>query len=224
MQRAGQHLQDKFGTTANSAVHQLQATAQARVAAQRMGPMGMPGATPLTEEQRRFYNQQIETQLQQQQATRMNPQQRVSSGQTDGADEWALMVEERRALSDEAVLAADITIHQRVEQMAKDMEGGGLMLPASQQKKRVIPLKRANGDIPQYDGNLDSEEEKAKVEADEDAINSELDDPDDDVVGETEDEGNSGELMLCTYDKVQRVKNKWKCTLKDGVLTTGGKE
>ena len=26
------------------------------------------------------------------------------------------------------------------------------------------------------------------------------------------------------YDKVQRVKNKWKCTLKDGVLNANGKE
>jgi len=26
------------------------------------------------------------------------------------------------------------------------------------------------------------------------------------------------------YDKVQRVKNKWKCTLKDGVLLVNGKE
>lgn len=30
--------------------------------------------------------------------------------------------------------------------------------------------------------------------------------------------------ILCTYDKVQRVKNKWKCTLKDGVMSVGGKE
>jgi transcription initiation factor TFIIA large subunit len=32
------------------------------------------------------------------------------------------------------------------------------------------------------------------------------------------------DYMLCTYDKVQRVKNKWKCTLKDGILTTNKKE
>ena len=184
--------------------------------------MGM--TSPLTEEQRRLYDQQLAAQIRQQQAARMNPQQRLSNGQTDGADEWALMVEERRALSDEAVLAADITLRQHVEQMAKDMEGGGLMLPASQQKKRVVPLKRTALGPAQYDGGADSEEEKPKTEVDEDAINSDLDDPDDDVVGETEDESNNGELMLCTYDKVQRVKNKWKCTLKDGILTTGGKE
>lgn len=61
-------------------------------------------------------------------------------------------------------------------------------------------------------------------EEDVDAITSDLDDPDDNnIVGEEEEEEN-GQIMVCTYDKVARVKNKWKCTLKDGVLTTGGKE
>jgi transcription initiation factor TFIIA large subunit len=59
---------------------------------------------------------------------------------------------------------------------------------------------------------------------DEDAINSDLDDPDDLVAEEHDSEDAIGQVMLCTYDKVQRVKNKWKCTLKDGILTTGGKE
>ncbi|MCJ1224935.1 transcription factor IIA subunit alpha [Toensbergia leucococca] len=94
--------------------------------------------------------------------------------------------------------------------------------------------------IPQYDGGDESEEDdKTGIKDDpdpeptpepdldlddEDAINSDLDDPDDNVVEEGEDDGKEGEIMLCTYDKVQRVKNKWKCTLKDGVLTTGGRE
>ena len=59
---------------------------------------------------------------------------------------------------------------------------------------------------------------------DEDAINSDLDDPDDTAIEEEQDEGRPNQIMLCTYDKVQRVKNKWKCVLKDGVLNTGGKE
>lgn len=61
-------------------------------------------------------------------------------------------------------------------------------------------------------------------EDDEDAINSDLDDPADTAIEEEEDEGRPNQIMLCTYDKVQRVKNKWKCVLKDGVLNTGGKE
>ena len=86
--------------------------------------------------------------------------------------------------------------------------------------------------LPQYDGGNESDsDDKAGIKDDpdpdlddEDAINSDLDDPDDNVIEEQDEDGNTGQIMLCTYDKVQRVKNKWKCTLKDGVLTTGGKE
>ena len=86
--------------------------------------------------------------------------------------------------------------------------------------------------IPQLDGLGDLEEDEKKgikpesdLEDDEDAINSDLDDPDDDIIAaEQQDDEQEGQIMLCTYDKVARVKNKWKCTLKDGVLTTGGKE
>ena len=91
--------------------------------------------------------------------------------------------------------------------------------------------------LAQYDG-VDESDEDDKVgikrdlddkvgirhDSDEDAINSDLDDPNDNVGEEEEDDEGAGQIMLCTYDKVQRVKNKWKCTLKDGVLTTNGKE
>lgn len=60
---------------------------------------------------------------------------------------------------------------------------------------------------------------------DEDAINSELDDPEDEMDDNAdEDDSMSQQMMLCMYDKVQRTKNKWKCVLKDGVLTVGGRE
>ena len=91
--------------------------------------------------------------------------------------------------------------------------------------------------IPQMDGDEeDDDDDKAGIkdelkddlfdddEDDEDAINSDLDDPDDNVIEEEPEDGRPQQIMLCTYDKVARVKNKWKCTLKDGVLTTGGKE
>ena len=81
------------------------------------------------------------------------------------------------------------------------------------------------------DDNDDDEDDKKGIkdelfedDDDEDAINSDLDDPDDAAIEEEEDEGRPNQIMLCTYDKVQRVKNKWKCVLKDGVLNTGGKE
>ncbi|KAF8748422.1 Transcription factor IIA, alpha/beta subunit [Rhizoctonia solani] len=36
--------------------------------------------------------------------------------------------------------------------------------------------------------------------------------------------GEAGDYVFCTYDKVQRVKNKWKCVLKDGMIHVNGKD
>ncbi|KAF5380220.1 hypothetical protein D9757_008243 [Collybiopsis confluens] len=61
--------------------------------------------------------------------------------------------------------------------------------------------------------------------ADSEAINSDLDDSD--TADEEEaDEGAVGEtdIVFCTYDKVARVKNKWKCILKDGMIHVNGKD
>ncbi|KAJ3749600.1 transcription factor IIA alpha/beta subunit [Lentinula detonsa] len=61
--------------------------------------------------------------------------------------------------------------------------------------------------------------------ADPEAINSDLDDSD---TGDEEeaDDGAVGEtdIVFCTYDKVARVKNKWKCILKDGMIHVNGKD
>ena len=148
----------------------------------------------------------------------------------------------------------DMTLRERLEHVSQAMEGGGLMMPLSERdehpraKKQkftessttqasylglvaaqmVETTKRPK--IAQFDGPHDSEDDdKVGIKADpdledEDAINSDLDDSDDNVVDETEDDAAVGQMMLCTYDKVQRVKNKWKCVLKDGILSTGGKE
>ncbi|KAF2765198.1 hypothetical protein EJ03DRAFT_217833 [Teratosphaeria nubilosa] len=81
--------------------------------------------------------------------------------------------------------------------------------------------------IPQLDGDFDEDEDKPEIkdEDDENVINSDLDDSDDEGAGAIgEDDDDMGDSILCTYDKVQRVKNKWKCTLKDGVMSVGGKE
>lgn len=157
------------------------------------------------------------------------PQQRasVTNAQTDGPSGWDATLLQRRAVSDESSKIAETTIRQRIQQTVLEIEGGGLMLTASERKAKLRPRHRTakksttTAAISQLDGPDDDE---IKADPDEDAINSDLDDPDDDAIAETEDDPSTGELMLCTYDKVQRVKNKWKCTLKDGVLTTGGKE
>lgn len=67
---------------------------------------------------------------------------------------------------------------------------------------------------------LDGDDES---EIDEDAINSDLDDPEEDEI-DNDDDDEVPQIMLCMYDKVQRTKNKWKCVLKDGVLTINGRE
>ncbi|KAF9050055.1 transcription factor IIA, alpha/beta subunit-domain-containing protein [Panaeolus papilionaceus] len=60
---------------------------------------------------------------------------------------------------------------------------------------------------------------------DSEAINSDLDDSDTEGDNDS-DEGAAGEsdIVFCTYDKVARVKNKWKCILKDGMIHINGKD
>ncbi|KAJ2492500.1 transcription factor IIA subunit alpha [Coemansia sp. RSA 2050] len=62
-----------------------------------------------------------------------------------------------------------------------------------------------------------------KVEAPEDAINSDLDDTDDenDANNSYED---SEHVVLCQYEKVTRSKNKWKCVLRDGIMLINGRD
>jgi transcription initiation factor TFIIA large subunit len=112
-------------------------------------------------------------------------------------------------------------------------------------KKRKLATAAQSGPVentfnaaamPQLDGGLDSDSDAEDVikdeaapglfdeEVDEDAINSDLDDPEENVESAEDDDEVIGPIMLCMYDKVQRVKNKWKCTLKDGVLTINRRE
>lgn len=114
----------------------------------------------------------------------------------------------------------DRMMHSQILSNAKAMEGGGLMLPLKEATKhRTANSKKGKerAGVAQYDGEDDDI-------ADEDAINSDLDDSDEDQEEEEVDDEGLGHIMLCMYDKVQRVKNKWKCVLKDGVLTVNGKE
>ncbi|KAJ7066871.1 transcription factor IIA alpha/beta subunit [Mycena belliarum] len=61
---------------------------------------------------------------------------------------------------------------------------------------------------------------------DPEAINSDLDDSDTETEDEAADDagGPETDIVFCTYDKVARVKNKWKCVLKDGMVHSGGKD
>jgi transcription initiation factor TFIIA large subunit len=131
----------------------------------------------------------------------------------------------------------DGIIRRQIEAMGQRMEGGGLMLPlkkrtptANIKKRKIAHLEGMDGNggsnltpgvtsvsqaPAQYDGGDedDDEDDKANVlkeeELDEDAINSDLDDPDEGLNEEDDDDEAMGHIMLCMYDKVQRVKNKW---------------
>ncbi|KAG5983512.1 hypothetical protein E4U55_007978 [Claviceps digitariae] len=156
----------------------------------------------------------------------------ISNGQTDGPGddgkeeeedyEGILMRRNAEGTLDElGRLDIDRMLHGQMAARAKAMEGGGLMLPLKEAARHGGQSStRAKGKgIAAYDGGDDYDDID-----DEDAINSDLDDPEDDHDDDEVDDEGLGHIMLCMYDKVQRVKNKWKCTLKDGVLTVNGKE
>lgn len=253
--RAAQNLQNKFGSSANLQVNQLQAAAMGNVVPSSQSQPFVPNIQlPAQFSEQKKDVQDQKRQIQQRQYPNVQQAQQrptIKGSQLDGADEWTAMVAQRRAdalLNPSAHVEADQTLREHVDRVGLAMEGGGLMLPLSERPK--VPAKAKKGDvgqrvsegssissahrirsspasaISQYDGLKDSDEEPIKGDPDEDAINSDLDDPEEGVVDDDEgtEEGKRGQIMLCTYDKVQRVKNKWKCTLKDGVLTTGGRE
>jgi transcription initiation factor TFIIA large subunit len=184
-------------------------------------------------QQQQRLSQQVPQQIPQQ---RPPPQGNVY-GQTDGtsdalADWNALKAARAAALQDEAGrLAADDFMRARVDAMAMRQDSG-LMVPLGSMPKgkkrraavRVLQAEdaEASSSAPgpaRFDG-----DDEVKEEDPEDAINSDLDDPDDDLNDGDNSDDDMVDYMLCTYDKVQRVKNKWKCTLKDGILTTNKKE
>ncbi|KAF2820273.1 TFIIA-domain-containing protein [Ophiobolus disseminans] len=165
------------------------------------------------------------------------PQGHLYNSQTDGAGDamadWnALKAARAAALQDEVGrLSADQFMRARVDAMAMRQDSG-LMVPLNSMPKgkkrraavRVIQEEdaEASSSAPgpaRFDG-----EDEVKEEDPEDAINSDLDDPEDDLHDGDNSDDDMVDYMLCTYDKVQRVKNKWKCVLKDGILTTNKKE
>jgi transcription initiation factor TFIIA large subunit len=211
------------------AIHQQQhqqMVQQQRLQQQMAQNGGGGGAQPpriqMTQEQ---YRQNMAAQAAQQAAQaqqRIRSQNSVNGAQTDGAgDDFSesIGVVKRSNADGEEIMGRieiDGLIRQKIEAMGQSMEGGGLMLPlhqATNSKKRQRKVAKSNSTgIPQHDGpgSDDEYDEKIKDEdADEDAINSDLDDPDEGLNEDEDDEDGMGHIMLCMYDKVQRVKNKW---------------
>ena len=217
--RAAAQLTQRFGASAATSVSQLQSQAAGQ---QSYPQMHHPA------------NGQMHQIKQEPGHSSLGP------SQTDGADDtladWKAEVARRREAAQNG--QGDHLLREYLKHQMSGLEAGGLLRPLSEQESSatkarraalVAPLVRADAaqsssSLPKMPGQYDGADDDTKEEADEDAINSDLDDPDDLIDHEAEADEADGQVMLCTYDKVQRVKNKWKCTLKDGILTTGGKE
>lgn len=102
-------------------------------------------------------------------------------------------------------------------QLKGEHEGSGVL-------QMELTLDDFNGEMAEQ---LKQQAKQAKKSAllETDEINSDLDDSDDEYVNFGEEgEGNDVNIMLCLYEKVLRVKNKWKCNLKDGIATINNKD
>lgn len=235
-QRAAALLQQNYGQQADASIASAGIT--------QYNGLTLPG-------QPRPTGLQLPNQAQQprppQQQVPQPPQQRRSNlynAQTDGAgddgedaaEQWRALIRARREFPQdgaEGTIAVDGMLRARLEELSRRLDSG-LMVPLSDVKpskgrKMKMVVRSAGpstgGPIPQFDGEFDDDEKGDVKEEDDEAINSDLDDSEDELAQAENDENETQkDTMLCTYDKVQRVKNKWKCTLKDGILSTNNKE
>ncbi|GBL49617.1 transcription factor IIA subunit alpha [Candidozyma auris] len=85
---------------------------------------------------------------------------------------------------------------------------------------------KLNGQVDGPNGELNDDTADADegIFNDSDDINSDLDDELDSERSDEDDNEQEGQIMLCLYDKVQRVKNKWKCNLKEGIANIEGRD
>lgn len=228
-------LHQRYGAAAANSVSQLQA--QSHMA------LGLPG-----HQQQRPQGSHVPNG--QGQITHQHHQPPMNKTQTDGAgddplSEWKAEVMRRRQAAERQNSEGDQLIREQIRLQMLRLEGGGLLRPLDEHQSPRLANRRVGPSYPNQTAitatsldqlpaceptvgrsraQFDGADDDVKAEDDEDAINSDLDDPDDPINEEHEGDDAVGQVMLCTYDKVQRVKNKWKCTLKDGILTTGGRE
>ncbi|KAK5663498.1 hypothetical protein OQA88_3928 [Cercophora sp. LCS_1] len=218
-QRAAEALQNQYGHRAAASISAIQSG---------MGQQGpRPGQLP-QQMMPQQYRQGVPPNMQQ----RLQPQQPhvqqtngLPTSQMDGPSDGFEGVLMQRGADGRPVemgrVEIDNIIHAQMAARAKEMEGGGLMLPLREATRhRSRTSKKAAAGPSQVDGPDDDFKDE---DLDDDAINSDLDDPDD-ARDDDDDDEEMSHMMLCMYDKVQRVKNKWKCTLKDGVLTVNNRE
>lgn len=193
--RAAQQLQAQYGARATGSINAIQAGQQTQQHGYQLpgGPLPQQGASGS-----------------------------AANNQTDGAgddDDFnyeGVLLERSKAgtLNELGRVDIDRILHAQIAERSKAMEGGGLMLPlkqataASKASASAAPRRSRKGkQVAAFDGGDDDEDDEE--EDDENAINSDLDDSDDNSDEDGEDPDSLGHIMLCTYDKVQRVKNKW---------------
>lgn len=175
------------------------------------------------------------------QVIKKEPNDNLANSQTDGAADkpsasggWTAVMAHRHAAENDGPTgrrAADHMLREHVKNHMRYLEGGGLLQTLDERYPGTTAADRrevgrwkpnsAQAGPSRFDG---GDEDVDIKDEDVDAINSDLDDPDDDAVDAMVGDDYHGDIIICLYDKVQRVKNKWKCTLKDGVVSIDGKE
>lgn len=231
-QRAAAQLQNTYGARAAASISAIQGFNQAGQPQNSQGQLRTGGAAQPNQGQRlpqqTHYSQQMAAnqhamqQQQQQRGAQPPPPPRpgqqnngFQQSQVDGsADDYegVLMRKDQNGQTSEVGrVEIDRMLHDQIAARAKQMEGGGLMLPLKEATKHKSVGKKTVSSGPSgFDGGFDGVDDEIKrEEVDEDAINSDLDDPDEVDIADDDDEENMGHIMLCMYDKVQRVKNKW---------------
>lgn len=218
-QQQQQQAQPNMHQMPQHQTYQQQMTTQMQQQQQRVATGGLPAQRQqMTQEQ---YRQAMAQQAAQAQH-RLQAQNGVNSAQTDGSgdyvEESVSVIKRMNAGGEETMgrIEIDSLIRDKITAMGQTMEGGGLMLPlhqATNSKRRQRLVKKSTTGHSQYDGpgsdDDDSKDNLKDEDLDEDAINSDLDDPDDGLNDDEDDDEGMGHIMLCMYDKVQRVKNKW---------------
>lgn len=211
------NLQSQYGARADATINKLQESIGSAANGTQFAGQPRPGGQPAPQHPNAAAQYQAQQQYRQQQmaAGQQRPPQPMHNGQKpaasqfDGAAEEGVLVR-RDAEGNTTELGRveiDRMLHAQLEARAKAMEGGGLMLPLKRaSKKNPVSYHRAQEGS--GTGRFDGGDDDAHFEEDDEAINSDLDDSDDNLDDEDEDE-DGGQIMLCMYDKVQRVKNKW---------------
>ena len=208
--RAVQNLQNTFGQRAAASISTIHSEhGQGTHPGPQQG--GRPiGAVPIHNSQQ-YRSQVVQSTQQRAPQAALNGAGGLPRSQVDGAGDAFEGVLTRRDPDGKEIelgrLEIDSMLHEHIASRAKQMEGGGLMLPLKQATKhKSIPTAGSRAGVPRVDG---AEDEAKDPPFDEDAINSDLDDPDEEGDDDDDEDETMGPIMLCMYDKVQRVKNKW---------------